>query len=131
MIQSKKNLWADGRTDRQTEFHRTLPAKTRGTTTSSPSDCWEYIKSCFKENAKIFSENSNKTKKKTYTKKETSSQKFNQWLKTYKMNINKQKVLNFVLTLEAGGQKIPQNFLRSTWKTEYEKSNNIWIIYWW
>ena len=27
------------------------------------------------------------------------------------MNINKQKVLNFVLTLEAGGRKIPQNFL--------------------
>ena len=48
-----------------------------------------------------------------------------------KMNINKQKVLNFVLTLEAGGWKISQNFLRITWKTEYEKSNNIWIIYWW
>ena len=47
------------------------------------------------------------------------------------MNINKQKVLNFVLILEAGGEKIPQNFLRSTWKTEYEKSNNIWILYWW
>ena len=30
------------------------------------------------------------------------------------MNINKQKVLNFVLTLEAGERKIPQNFLRST-----------------
>ena len=27
------------------------------------------------------------------------------------MDINKQKVLNFVLTLEAGGQKIPQTFL--------------------
>ena len=40
------------------------------------------------------------------------------------MNINKQKVLNFVLTLEAGGKKICQNILRSTWKTEYEKSNN-------
>ena len=53
----------------------------------------------------------------------------NDWKVT--MNINKQKVLNFVLTLEAGGRKIPQNFLRSTWKTEYEKSNNIWIIYWW
>ena len=47
------------------------------------------------------------------------------------ININKQKVLNFLLTLEAAGQKIPQNFLQSTWKTEYEKSNNIWIIYWW
>ena len=40
------------------------------------------------------------------------------------MNINKQKVLNFALTLEAGGQKICQSILRSTWKTEYEKSNN-------
>ena len=27
---------------------------------------------------------------------------------------NKQKVLNFVLKLEAGGRKIPQNFLQST-----------------
>ena len=27
---------------------------------------------------------------------------------------NEHIVLNFVLTLEAGGQKIPQNFLRST-----------------
>ena len=27
---------------------------------------------------------------------------------------NKQKVLNFVLTLEAGGQKMSQNFLEST-----------------
>ena len=25
---------------------------------SSASDCWEYTKSCFKENAKIFSKNS-------------------------------------------------------------------------
>ena len=33
----------------------------------------------------------------------------NDWKAT--MNINKQKVLNFVLTLEAGGRKIPQNFL--------------------
>ena len=33
-------------------------------------------------------------------------------------------MLNFVLTLEAGGQKNCQNILRSTWKTEYEKSNN-------
>ena len=47
------------------------------------------------------------------------------------MNINKQKVLNFVLTLEAGGRKIRQNIFQSTWKIEYEKSNNIWIIYWW
>ena len=27
---------------------------------------------------------------------------------------NKQKVLNFVLTLEAGGQKMPHSFLQST-----------------
>ena len=27
---------------------------------------------------------------------------------------NKQKVLNFVLTLETGGKKMPQNFLEST-----------------
>ena len=37
--------------------------------------------------------------------KQTSNQKLNQWLKTYKMNFiyyktNKQKVLNFVLTLD-------------------------------
>ena len=38
---------------------------------------------------------------------------------------NKQKVLNFVLKLEAGGWKMSQSFLQSTWKTEYEKSNNI------
>ena len=30
-----------------------------------------------------------------------------------------------MLTLETGGQKMPQNFLQSTWKTEYEKSNKI------
>ena len=34
MSQSQENLRADGRRDRQTVFHRTLPAKTRGTTTS-------------------------------------------------------------------------------------------------
>ena len=28
------------------------------------------------------------------------------------MNINKRKVLNFVLTLEAGGQKIPKTFFK-------------------
>ena len=33
--------------------------------------------------------------------------------------------------IEAGEWKMHQNFLQSTWKTEYEKSNNIWIIYWW
>ena len=35
-------------------------------------------------------------------------------IENLEMNINKQKVLNFVLTLETGGQKMPQNFLRST-----------------
>ena len=34
MSQSQENLWADGRRDRQTVFYRTLPAETRGTTTS-------------------------------------------------------------------------------------------------
>ena len=34
MSQSEENLWLDGTTDRQTEFCRTLPAKTRGTSTS-------------------------------------------------------------------------------------------------
>ena len=34
MSQSQENLWAGGRTDRQTEFYRTLPAETMGTTTS-------------------------------------------------------------------------------------------------
>ena len=29
------------------------------------------------------------------------------------------------------GQKMSQNFLQSTWKTEYAKSNNIWILRWW
>ena len=29
------------------------------------------------------------------------------------------------------GQKMSQNFLQSTWKTEYAKSNNIWIINIW
>ena len=27
--------------------------------------------------------------------------------------------------------KNAQNFLRNTWKTEYENLNNISIIYWW
>ena len=35
-------------------------------------------------------------------------------LKTYKMIINKQKVLNFVLTLQAGWRKIPPKFLQRT-----------------
>ena len=31
------------------------------------------------------------------------------------------KTLNFVLTLEAGGRKMPQNFLQSTWKMNMKK----------
>ena len=34
MSPSQKNLWADGRRDRQTVFYKTLPTETRGTTTS-------------------------------------------------------------------------------------------------
>ena len=34
MSQSQENLWADGKRDRQTVFDRTLPAETRGITTS-------------------------------------------------------------------------------------------------
>ena len=34
MSQSQENLWADGKKDRQTVFYRTLPAETRGATTS-------------------------------------------------------------------------------------------------
>ena len=34
MSQSQENLLADGRRDTQTIFYRTLPAETRGTTTS-------------------------------------------------------------------------------------------------
>ena len=34
MRQSQENLWTDGRRGRQIVFYMTLPAKTRGTTTS-------------------------------------------------------------------------------------------------
>ena len=34
MSQSQENLWADGMRDRQTILYRTLPAETRGTSTS-------------------------------------------------------------------------------------------------
>ena len=47
MSQSQESLWADGRRDKQTISYMTLPAET-----------WEYTKSCFKDNAKIFSKNS-------------------------------------------------------------------------
>ena len=44
---------------------------------------------------------------------------------------NKQAKCAKLRALEAGGRKMPQNFLQSTWKTEYKTSNNIWIMYWW
>ena len=63
---------------------------------SSASDCRENTKSSFKENARTFSKNFTtqenigisrlKEDCKTYTKKKTSNQKLNQWLKTYKIN---------------------------------------------
>ena len=31
--------------------------------------------------------------------------------------------------MRAGGQKMLRNVLQSTWKTEYAKSNNIWVTY--
>ena len=34
MSQSQENVWADGRRGRQIVFYMTLPAETRGTTTS-------------------------------------------------------------------------------------------------
>ena len=60
MSQSRENLRADGRMDGQILFYRTLPAEAGGPTTSlqKVTDWWEYNKSCFKENAKIFSKNS-------------------------------------------------------------------------
>ena len=45
----------DGRRDRQTLFYTTLPAETNNL--SSASDWCDYTKSCFKENAEIFSKN--------------------------------------------------------------------------
>ena len=51
MSQSQENLWADGWRDRPYFIGQ-------GYNLSSASDWWEYTKSCFKENAKIFSKNS-------------------------------------------------------------------------
>ena len=46
------------------------------------------------------------------------------------MNINKQKVLNLELTLEAGGRKIPQNILQSTWlERQNMKNETIFELY--
>ena len=44
------------------------------------------------------------------------------------MNINKQKVLSFVLILETGGHKIPQNFLRIL-KRQNMKNQTIFELY--
>ena len=65
-----------------------LLLKTQKSNYSSTGDWWEYIKSCFKKNVKIFSKNSTtqeniatsilKEDCKTYTKKKTSIQKLNQ-----------------------------------------------------
>ena len=76
-------------------FYRTLPTKTRGTTTSlqqltagnTPNLVLKTILTYFVKVPPL----------KKILQKE-----------------NWQKVLNFVLTLEAGGRKIPQNFLQST-----------------
>ena len=71
-------------------------------------------KPSFKENARTFFKKIHHSRKywhfmterrQTKSHKQTSNQKLNQWLKTYKMNFiyyktNKQKVLNFVLTLD-------------------------------
>ena len=62
MSQSQENLWTDGRANRrrhrQTLFYRTLPTEAGGSNNlSSASDWWQYTKSCFKENAGIFSKN--------------------------------------------------------------------------
>ena len=84
----------EGGTD-QTVFYRTLPAKTSGTTTSlqqltagnTPNLVLKTILTYFVKVPPL----------KKILQKE-----------------NWQKVLNFVLTLEAGGRKIPQNFLQST-----------------
>ena len=35
------------------------------------------------------------------------------------------------VNIKNGRVKNSQNILQGTWKTEYEKSNNIWIKYWW
>ena len=83
-------------------------------TTSLASVWWVNTKSSFKENARTFSESSatqeniriSKPKKRLRNlyEKKISNQKSNQWLKNCKMKFintktNKQKVLNFVLTL--------------------------------
>ena len=86
MSQSQENLWADGRRDRQTVFYGTLPAETSGTTTSVQQ----------------------------LTAGNTRNLVLKTMLRYFVKILPLQKVLKFVLTYEAGGRKISQNFLRST-----------------
>ena len=66
----------------------------------------------------------------TYTKKKTSNQKLNRWLKTYKENKQAKSVkLRANIRWDLEGNKLLQIFLQSNSKTKYVKSNNIWIIY--
>ena len=64
MSQSQENFWADGRTDGRKEGQTDSilwDSSGQGygfNNLSSASNWWEYIKSCFKENAKLFSKNS-------------------------------------------------------------------------
>ena len=101
----QENVWADGRRGRQIVFDRILPADTRITTTSLQQVTAEnmqnlVLKRMLRYFVKIL------PLKKIY------------------------KILKFVLRLETGARNVPQNILQTTWNTEYEKSNNIWIIYW-
>ena len=128
MSQSRENLQTDGRMDEQTLFYKTFPAEDGGPATSLASDWWKYNKSYFKENAKIFSKNSTiqrgyynfktKIRLQNLYKKENFKPEIKPMIENLQDEIyqleNKQKVLNFVLTLETGGKKMPQNFLEST-----------------
>ena len=55
MSQSQENLWADGRRD---YFKGPFWPRPGIHNLSSASDWWEYTKSRFEENARIFSKNS-------------------------------------------------------------------------
>ena len=55
MSQSQENLQTDGRKD---PILKDSSGRGQGYNLCSASDWWEYTKSCFKENAKIFSKNS-------------------------------------------------------------------------
>ena len=130
-------------------FMRPFRLRTGSKNLSSASHRWEYTKSYFKENAKIFLKSST-TQRKYYNfktkirlqnihKKENLKPEIKPMIENLQDELyqleNKHKVLKIVLTLEVGGQKMFQNFLESTWKRKYAKSNNIWINhdnkYWW